>query len=195
MEEERLVANLRAGGEEAFESLVRKHLGRMLAVAKRILRHEEDARDATQDAFIQAFKNIDRFKGDAKLGTWLHRIVVNTALMRRRSAKSRPAISIEDLLPKYLDDGHRMIPEDPWSDAAVLAVETNETRAIVRGSIERLPDDYRDVVLLRDVEQLDTAETARALGISVALVKTRLHRARQALRGMLEQHVRKGTIG
>ena len=104
-----LVARLRAGDDDAFETLVRRHGGRMLAVARRYL-GEEDARDAVQEAFLSAFKAIDRFDGRARLGTWLHRIVVNSALMRLRRPSMQREESLEPLLPRFLEDGHRADP-------------------------------------------------------------------------------------
>jgi RNA polymerase sigma-70 factor (ECF subfamily) len=101
-----LVARLRAGSDAAYEELVRAQGARLLAVARRLLRSEEDARDAVQDAFISAFRAIDRFEGGSRLSTWLHRIVVNAALMKLRSQQRKPETSIEDLLPRFLEDGH-----------------------------------------------------------------------------------------
>jgi RNA polymerase sigma-70 factor (ECF subfamily) len=186
-----LLDRLRAGDEAAFADLVRTQGGRMLAVARRLLRDEEDARDAVQDAFISAFKGLDHFEGQAKLSTWLHRIVVNAALMKLRTRRRKPEESIEDLLPRFLDDGHMAAPSAPWRDSAESALERKQTREQVRASIDRLPDGYREVLLLRDVEGLDTREAAEALGISAANVKVRLHRARQALREVLDPHLRR----
>ena len=105
-DEATLIAQLRAGDETAFEQVVRAYGGRLLAVARRIVDSEEDARDVVQDAFLNAFRALDRFEGNAKLSTWLHRIVVNAALMKLRTRKRKPEQSIETLLPAFLDDGH-----------------------------------------------------------------------------------------
>jgi RNA polymerase sigma-70 factor (ECF subfamily) len=184
-DEAALLAGVRAGDEAAFEQLLRVYGGRMLAVARRFLRNEEDARDVVQDAFLAAFKGIDRFEGHSQLGTWLHRIVVNTALQKVRSRQRKPEQSIDDLLPAYREDGHRDHPDGPWHDSVADALERGETRALVRDAIDRLPEAYRTVLLLRDIEGLDSEETARLLGMNVAGVKSRLHRARQALRTLL----------
>jgi RNA polymerase sigma-70 factor (ECF subfamily) len=189
----RLLAALRAGHDAAFATLVRTHGARLLAVARRLLRDEDDARDALQDAFLSAFRSLDGFKEGAQLSTWLHRIVVNAALMRLRARKRRPEDPIEDLLPAFLEDGHRAHaenPDDPWRESAEVALERKETRAFVRACIDRLPDPYRTVLLLRDIEDLDTEETARMLEITPNNVKVRLHRARQALRALLDPHFR-----
>lgn len=190
-EERALIERLRAGEESAYEELVRSHGGRMLAVARRFLRSEEDARDAVQDAFINAFRAIGGFEGQAKLATWLHRIVVNACLMRLRSARRKPEDPIDDLLPGFLENGHMERPPSPWRTEGLDAVERSELRERVLGSIQKLPEGYRNVLMLRDVEDLDTEEAAEILGISPGAVKTRLHRARQALRGLLEPHLEK----
>jgi RNA polymerase sigma-70 factor (ECF subfamily) len=180
-----LVERLRRGDGVAFDELLRTHSGRLLAVARRLLSNEEDARDAVQDAFLSAFRSLDRFDGQAALGTWLHRIVVNAALTKLRSRRRRPEKSIEDLLPTFLDDGHQARPARDWPEPSA-ALQRQETRESVRRHIAELPEDYRVVLLLRDIEELDTDETARLLGLTTGAVKTRLHRARQALRTLLE---------
>jgi RNA polymerase sigma-70 factor, ECF subfamily len=188
-----LLARLRAGEEQAYEELVRRYGGRLLAVARRFLPVEEDARDAVQDAFLAAFRSIDRFEGHSLLSTWLHRIVVNASLMRLRTRRRKPEQSIEDLLPGYLEDGHLERPASPWRTDELDPAERNELRALVLERIHSLPDGHRNVILLRDIEGLDTEETAEVLGISAGAVKTRLHRARQALRELLEPHLREAT--
>lgn len=185
-----LLAGLRAGDDAAFERLVRLHTGRMLAVARRFLPVEDDARDAVQDAFLSAFRAIDRFEGEAKLSTWLHRIVVNACLMKLRSRRRRPEARIEDMLPGFLEDGHFDQPVAQWQRSADVLLESDETRKLVREAIQALPDNYRTVLLLRDIEGHDTETTAKELDMSVAAVKTRLHRARQALRSQLDGKLR-----
>jgi len=186
-DEAALLARLRAGDDAAFTMLVNATIDRMLATARRMLHSDEEAQDAVQEAYLSAFKSLDRFSGDSKLATWLHRITVNAALMRLRAKKSRPMASIEDLLPRYQDDGHRVDPADPWSPLAGEDLERAEVRRAVRARIDQLPDDYRIVLILRDIEELDTNAAAVALGITPGAVKTRLHRARQALRTLLEE--------
>ncbi|MGH7966890.1 MAG: RNA polymerase sigma factor [Candidatus Binatia bacterium] len=194
MDETTLLVGLRTGDEVAFERLVRAYSGRMLAVARRLLRNEEDARDAVQDAFLSAFRAFDDFAESAQLSTWLHRIVVNAALMKLRTRRRRPEESIDDLLPNFLEDGHHAQPVTEWRETAEVAMQRGETRAIVRECIDRLPETYRTVLLLRDIEDLDTEEAARLLGISSNAVKVRLHRARQALRTLLDPHFREAAI-
>ena len=180
---------IRANDPAAIASFVRAATPRMLAVARRILRHDEDAKDAVQDAFISALSALDRFDGGSQLSTWLHRIVVNAALMKLRSKRSRPEESIDDLLPEFEADGHMSDPASEWVPADKLVLR-DEVKQLVRASIDRLPETYRTALLLRDIEELTTEETAAALGISTVAVKVRLHRARQALRGLLDPKLR-----
>jgi RNA polymerase sigma-70 factor (ECF subfamily) len=180
-----LVAQLQRGDDLAYESFVRQHGGAMLAVARRMLRNDEDAREAVQDAFLQAFRAIRHFREEARLSTWLHRIVVNAALMRLRSASRRPEVAIDDLLPTFDDEGHHAEHIRPLPLSVESALESVEARAEVRKCVEQLPEQYRAVIVLRDLQELSTAETATALGITENAVKIRLHRAHQALRTLL----------
>ena len=189
-DEAALVAQLRAGDEGAYEQVVRAYGGRLLAVARRIVGTEEDARDVVQDAFLNAFKSFARFEGNAKLSTWLHRIVVNAALMKLRTRKRKPEQSIESMLPSFLDDGHHEERFQSWDEPIDKVMERAEARELVRQQIDALPEGYRTVLVLRDIEGLDTEETAKVLGLSVNATKIRLHRARQALRTMLAPHFR-----
>jgi RNA polymerase sigma-70 factor (ECF subfamily) len=192
VDESGILEKLRAGDDAAYEWLVRSYSGRMLAVARRFLRSEEDARDAVQEAFLNAFRAMDRFEGGSRLSTWLHRIVVNACLMRLRTRRRKPEESIDELLPRYHDDGHPASPAGPWRPDVSDQLESAEVRLQVREAIDRLPDTYRTVLLLRDIEEFDTEEAARLLDISRAAVKTRLHRARQALRELLDSQFRLG---
>jgi RNA polymerase sigma-70 factor (ECF subfamily) len=194
LDEAALLARMQAGDGDAFEACVRTYCGRMLVVARRILRNEEDARDAVQDAFVSAFEGVGRFQGLSRLGTWLHRIVVNAALGRLRRLQRHPERSIEDLLPHFGEGEHQIDPPAPWKATPETGLQAQEARALVQGCISRLPETYRTVLLLRDIEGLDTEETARALGTSPGVVKTRLHRARQALRSLLDPHFRRGDV-
>jgi RNA polymerase sigma-70 factor (ECF subfamily) len=181
-----LLARIRAGDERACEALVRQHGGHMLAVARRFLRTEEDSADAVQDAFLSAFRCLEGFEGNSALGTWLHRILVNVCLMRLRARSRTQEVRIDDLLPTFDQNGHYRYPVRAWEDEALARLTKAETCAHVRACIDRLPDPYREVLVLRDIEELDTEQTAQHLGINPGAVKTRLHRARQALRTLLE---------
>jgi RNA polymerase sigma-70 factor (ECF subfamily) len=179
-----LLLRLKRGDPQAFEELVRRYSGRLLRAARRILMSEEDARDAVQDAFMAAFRAVAGFEASARLSTWLHRIVVNASLMKLRTRRRKPEEDIESLLPRFAADGHQAEPSVPWTEPRA------ELRTIVRDAVGRLPEIYRTVLVLRDLEELSTEETAEMLGASPNAVKIRLHRARQALRTLLDPHMR-----
>jgi RNA polymerase sigma-70 factor (ECF subfamily) len=183
-----LVQAMRDNVPSAFETFVRQNTPRMLATARRMLRCDEDCQDAVQRAFIAAFQSIRRFEGHSTLATWLHRIVVNVCLMHLRKKGERSQVSIDSLLPRFDDSGHHAHLIPAWDPLPDEELETEECRALVRHSIDMLPDDYRTVLILRDIEECSTEETAEQLGTTVGAVKTRLHRARQALRTLLTPH-------
>ncbi len=185
--EGQLLAQLRAGEQGAFELVVQRYGGRMLATARRFLNNECDAQDAVQEAFASALRALDRFNGDALLSTWLHRIVVNAALVQLRSRRRRGEQPIETLLPRFDRDGEWIHEQVTWTNAAETVLESRDSREMVRRCIERLPDKYRSVLLLRDIEELDTDEAARSLSVTANTIKVRLHRARQALKTLIEQ--------
>ena len=188
VEETQLLAALKAGDEWAFEALVRTHGGRLLAVARRFTDSNEDAQDVVQTAYLNAFRALDSFQGTARLSTWLHRIVVNTALMKLRSKRCRPEEQLHDLLPDFHADGRHIEQFGDLSLPADLLLDRKRRHAAVRSCIARLGKKYRTVLLLRDIEEWSTAETAERLGLSQGAVKTRLHRARQALSTLLRRH-------
>jgi RNA polymerase sigma-70 factor, ECF subfamily len=180
-----LLARLRTGQSTAFQELVRVHSPRMTAVAMRMLRSEHDAADAVQEAFISAFQSIDRFDGQALLSTWLHAIVVNMCLMQMRKKRRRPACSLNALdaeRARFSRPRGRRSPESTSPDDLHCESETAEQAMRL---VERLPSTYRDVVVTRIIEGNDTLTSSRLLRTSESVVKTRLHRARRLLRGML----------
>lgn len=189
-----LVARLQAGEEAAYETLVAEYGGRLWQVCRRFFHDDSDAADALQDAFLAAFRGIDRFDGNSKLGTWLHRVTVNACLMKLRSRQRHPERPISELLPSYKDDGRGTEPVAPWTASAPALMQQQETRQLVHAAIQQLPESYRTVLLLRDIEELDTHDTAELLEVSENVVKTRLHRARQALRTLLDPHFRGAAL-
>lgn len=193
-EESELLNRLRVGDDAAYEELVRAYSPRLLAVARRIVGNDEEARDVIQDAFLNAFRSLPNFHGDARLSTWLHRIVVNSALMKLRTRKRKPEESIEPLLPAFLADGHYAEKFTAWGDQADALLSQAETRELVRRRIDELPESFRTVLVLRDIEGLDTEETARVLDTTPNAVKIRLHRARAALRTLLAPHLGRGEL-
>lgn len=184
-----LVRRLKAGEDAAFEELVRSLTGRLLAVARRISRTEADAEDAVQDAFLSAFKSIGTFDGRSTLSTWMHRIVVNAALMRVRSGKNRETIAIDALLPSFEGGMHKEHPRAWRTSPGQDELIAEEDRAALLDALNVLPDEYREVIVLRDVEGLESKAVAAALGISDALVRQRLHRGRQALLTVMNERM------
>jgi RNA polymerase sigma-70 factor (ECF subfamily) len=187
IDEGALIVALRSGEEWAFETMVRVYGGRLLAVARRICGNEEDARDALQSAYLSAFRSIERFEATCQLSTWLHRIVVNMALMRLRTRRRKPEEQMETLLPAFQEDGQHVEQFSEWAMPADRLLEREDARAAVRLCIAQLPETYRQVLLLRDIEELSTDEVAAMLGATPTAVKVRLHRARQALSTLLRR--------
>jgi RNA polymerase sigma-70 factor, ECF subfamily len=187
--ESELLRRLRAGDERAFEEIVRADGGRMLATARRILRSEDDAREAVQDAFLSALRALPHFVEESRLSTWMHRILINAALAKLRSRRHHPEESIDDLLPRFDLDGRRCEDQINSFEDGESKLERAELHALVHTCIGRLPEGYRIVLVLRDIEELGTQETSVLLGLRLQAVRTRLHRARQALRTILAREL------
>lgn len=175
-----LLTALRADDVGAWEELVRRYGPALLGVARRLVRQEQDARDAVQDGLLSAFRALPTFRGESRLSTWLHRIVVNAALMQMRRRHRRSEEPIEPFLPTFTADGHHATGVRAWH-ATEVAVANAEARAAVRAAIDALPDTYRTVLVLRDIEEYTTQDVATFLGTTTNAVKVRLHRARQAV--------------
>lgn len=176
--------------DQQAEQLVRENIGWMLRLAERVLRDPELAKDATQEAFINAFGGLENFEGRSSLKTWLHRITINASLNKLRQLKRLAEQSIDDYLPEFDQDDCRI--ELPWTHLASAQeiMESESLRAQVNMGIDALPESYRIVLQLRDIEGYDTKEVAEMLKISDANVKVRLHRARSALKKLLEPVLR-----
>lgn len=191
-DEQAVLMGLRRGDDDAYAAVLRRYGPRMLATARRLLRNEEEARDAVQEAMLSAFKAASRFAGDSLIGTWLHRIVVNAALMRLRARRRKPEVAIDDLLPSFHADGHRVLQAqgDPYPDQAL---EQSQLLALLRACVPDLPEVYREVYVLRDIEELSSEEVALAMGLTPNAVKIRLHRARQALITLVQRRYAAGA--
>ncbi len=183
-----LVEGLRRGDPRAVEALLTEQGPTLVSIARSILGDEHQAMDAVQDGVISALRAIDALRDADALSAWLRKTVTNAALAHLRKRKRRRERAIDDYLPMYFEDGHRVDPRAPWS-ADACDPEREETRAMVREAIEELPAAYREVIMLRDMLEMDTHETARVLDITFTNVKVRLHRARQALRTILEERL------
>jgi RNA polymerase sigma-70 factor (ECF subfamily) len=181
--EQELIAQVQRGQTELFYELVRPYERRVYAAALAILRNETDAEDAAQEAMLKALANIRQFRAESRFSTWLIQITVNEALMRRRRERTRMTEAIDD----HRDDEGEYTPRDfaDWREIPSEALERKEARQKLAEALAMLDRKYREVFVLRDMEQLNIQETAEALGISVASVKTRLLRARLMLRDLL----------
>ena len=181
--EQELIARVQRGEPELFYELVRPYERRVYAAALAILRNESDAEDVAQEAMLKALANIRQFRAEARFSTWLIQITVNEALMRRRRERKGMVEGIDD----HRDDEGEYTPRDfaDWREIPSEALERKEVRQKLAQALASLDRKYREVFVLRDMEQLNIQETAEALGISVAAVKTRLLRARLMLRDLL----------
>ena len=191
--ETELVAALEAGDKTAAEVLVRTHGPWMLAVARRVVGDSALAEDCVQEAFFNAFHKIRDFEERSSLKSWLHRIVVNQALMKLRARRNRNEAPIDELLPAF--DANACRVEGSWQYLATPEeiFEREDRRALIHAKINELPESYRQILQLRDIEELTTRQVAEGLGLSETNVKVRLHRARSALKKLLEP-VLKGEL-
>jgi RNA polymerase sigma-70 factor (ECF subfamily) len=195
--EQALVERLRAGDPEALETLMERSAARVYRLAYSITRNAGDAEEVVQDVFLNVFRNVRGFQGRAAVGTWLYRVTANAALNKRRGKRLEVETSLEAWLPTFKPDGHRegeraFLLAD-WSRTPESELLSREMRATLERAIEALPDRYRAVLVLRDVEGLSSEEAAAALGESVASLKSCLHRARMALREHLTRRLASST--
>jgi RNA polymerase sigma-70 factor (ECF subfamily) len=188
-----LLARLRAGDANALEALMGQYAARVYRLAYGITRSAADTEEVVQDVFLTVCRKGETFEGRSTLGSWIYRITANTALNKRRGKWREVETSLEEQLPKFKEDGHRegdraYVIAD-WSQSPEADLLSGETRAILTRAIDGLPDHYRAVLILRDVEALSNHEVAQIIGVSITSVKSRLHRARMALREQLTRHL------
>ena len=181
--EQDLIARVQNGEHESFYELVKPYERRVYAAAMAILRNEEDAEDAAQEAMLKAFANIRQFRAEARFSTWLIQITVNESLMRRRRERTVVMEGIDDRREEESNYQPREFAD--WREIPSEALERKEVRRKLAEALGSLDRKYREVFVLRDMEKLNIQETAEALGISTASVKTRLLRARLMLRDLL----------
>ena len=175
-----LAVRVAAGEPAAFEALMRRHNRALFRTARAILRDDAEAEDALQEGYLQAYRAIGSFRGEAKLSTWLARIVANESLMRVRKRARRA--EIVPLQAGITETEINEIPDDNMNDTPERSAQRTEMRRLLEAQIDALPDDYRVVFVLRAVQELSVEETAETLGIPQATVRTRLFRARSLLR-------------
>jgi RNA polymerase sigma-70 factor, ECF subfamily len=176
MSDEEVVKRVRAGETPLFEVLMRRYNQRLYRTVRSILGEDGEAEDVTQDAYVRSYVHLDQFDGRAKFSTWLTKIAVHEALARLR--KRQRLVEI-DAVSESKEEGMNLESKVPSPEQHVL---TQTLKIVLEAAIDRLPQAYRSVFMLRDVERMDTAETAECLDISEGAVKVRLHRARALLR-------------
>jgi RNA polymerase sigma-70 factor (ECF subfamily) len=192
-----LVERLQSGDTAALELLMERYASRVYRLAHGITRNEADAEEVVQDVFLTVFRKIQTFEGRAALRSWIYRVATNAALIKRRGKRMEVEVSLDSRLPTFLPDGHRS--GDPafvmadWSQTPEADLLSGETRQILSQAIDALPDRYRTVLILRDIQELSNEEVAEIVGESLAAVKSRLHRARMALREELTRQFGPGS--
>ena len=192
-----LIAGLRQRDTAAVEALMERYGAVVYRLACGITRNPSDAEEVVQDVFLSVLRKIDTFEARSSLGTWIYRVTTNAALNRRRGKRAEVETFLEDLLPAYKDDGHREGDRSyvlaDWSALPDEVLLSSEGRREIAQALDALPPAYRAVLVLRDVDGLSNEEAAAALGESVSSVKSRLHRARMAMRELLTRtHVARG---
>ncbi len=190
--DEELVRRAKHGDRFAFDELVRRYQDKIYRLARRMTETEEDAEDVLQEAFVKAYRALPRFKERSRFSTWLYRITVNLALMKLRRKKFE-TLSLDTPLENDTGSMTRDIEGQGLNPLERLIAK--ESKQLLDRAVSELPARYRAVFILRDVEGLSTEETARILGITVASVKSRLHRTRIALREKLLRALKNQSIG
>jgi RNA polymerase sigma-70 factor (ECF subfamily) len=187
-----LLASLRQGDGAAIERLMAIYADRVYRLAYGVTRNGADAQEVTQDVFVTIFRRHDSFQGRSALSSWIYRITMNAALNKRRGKRTELETSLDAELPTFLADGHRAgdrawLVAD-WSRSPEAEALSGESRELLRRAIDALPEHYRAVLILRDVDGMSNEDVAAAIGETVASVKSRLHRARMVLREQLTRH-------
>lgn len=179
-----LVERVKEGDHAAFTELVRRYEGKVYQLALRLTGNDMDANDVIQDVFLSVFRKIHTFRGHAAFSSWLYRITANAAFARLNQRKRHAAVSLDDVLPIIEESSMHEVGSE-WSQKPDLALFNKETREALESAIQSLPDDFKTVIVLRDIQNLSNQEVAEVLNLSIPAVKSRLHRARLVLRRQL----------
>jgi RNA polymerase sigma-70 factor (ECF subfamily) len=181
-----LIARAKEGDHEAFTELVSRHEERVYRLARRVVGEDESALDVMQEVFLSVYTKLPGFRGEAAFSTWLYRITLNAALARKGDAQRHDHLPLDDVMPDFV--GLRVVAGPDWSDRPDREILAREAAEMVESAINALPEDFRAVFLLRDVEGMSNQEAAEILDLTVAAVKSRLHRARLFLRRQLGEY-------
>lgn len=178
-----LIKEFRRGNQESFEELIQRYATKAYSLATRFVHSREDAEEVLQDVFVTVYRKIGGFKGQSSFSSWLYRVTVNSALMKLRKRKQSRAVSIEDVMPQVRDF---IISKSAELNEGESNSSRNEVLKALEEAIQKLPDDYRPVFVLRDVDGLTSREVGKILNLSIPAVKSRLHRSRLMLRRRLK---------
>lgn len=191
-----LVEEFRQGNQDSFEELIQRYAAKAFSLASRLTKNQEDAEEVLQDVFVTVFRKIDGFQGKSSFSSWLYRITVNASFMKLRKRKQDQSTAIEDMPPQL--QRSLAIPRNLHQEAESVTMR-HQLTAILEDAIGKLPDDYRPVFILRDVDGLTSREVSKILDLTVPAVKSRLHRSRMMLRRKLsrffEEYCSDGTPG
>jgi len=190
-DESALIERLKAGDQEALETIFNLYSPKLYGVAQRILGEVADTEEVIQDVFWTVYRKAKSFRGNSQLSTWLYRLTINAALGKiRREKKHSKEVEYEEYLPKFQDDGHHLVrPVVDWSDTLDEKYAKQELEGLLSAALDPLKLLDKSVVVLSDLEGMSDKEIAKTTGLTVPAVKTRLHRARLFLRGKLAVHL------
>jgi len=181
-----LIAEFLGGQSQSFEELLSRYSTKVFNLAYRLTKNHEDAEEVLQDVFTTVFKKVDRFQGKSAFSSWIYRITVNSSFMKLRKRRRARTVFLEDVNPSYKET---WIADDDESNSALEQTFRREIRELLDRNIKSLPDDYRGVFVLRDIDGFTNREVGKLLGISTPAVKSRLHRARTLLRRRIKSHL------
>ena len=187
--EKALIARIRGGEPDLFHELIRPYERMVYLAIFAMVRNESEAEDAAQEVMISAYRHLNTFRGESKFSTWLVTIAMNEGRKRLRKSKAAKLESLDEEKEGHEGDFTPAALTD-WREIPSVALEKKELRAKVREAVEGLPEIYREVVVLRDLEELNQEETASALGIPITLVKVRLHRGRMLMQKRLVPYLK-----
>lgn len=185
-EDEKLIAKIRKGDSDAFEAIVEKYKTKVYHLAMRYTRNEEDAEEVLQDVFTTLHRKLALFQGKSAFSSWLYRIVVNASFMKLRKRRQKPTVHLEDLAPYTRQQA--LNAEYSAYDHVDQYTQNNEIKKTLQEAVERLPEQYRSVFILRDIKGFSNQETSEILSLSVPAIKSRLHRSRILLRKKLHRY-------
>lgn len=180
--DKQLIAEFKRGNQQSFEELIGRYSTRAFSMAQRLTRSKQDAEEVLQDVFVTVYRKIKGFEGKSSFSSWLYRVTVNASLMKLRKKRQDQSVPLEDLVPQMKETAVVRVPEGQEVDAITLR---NQLKDALDSAIRKLPDDYRPVFVLRDVDGLTNREVGKILNLTVPAVKSRLHRSRIMLRRKL----------